>query len=136
MKKSYKILFVDDDALFRQEMSELLKQQGFDVTESVGEKEAEELIEKNSYDLAVINLIMEYADSGFRLCYHLKKRHPKMPAILCSGINNESGMSFSMESEAERSWIKADSFLNKPIRFEQLLAEIETLLGCSAAPRH
>jgi DNA-binding response OmpR family regulator len=113
-----------------------LRDSNFDVIEAESEKLAEELIAKEKFDLAVVNLRMEYADSGFRLCYHIKKKYPDMPTILCSAINSEIGMSFSMESEAERSWIKADSFLDKPIRFEQLLAEIESHLGCGAAAHH
>jgi len=130
MPKKYKILFVDDDAVFRSSMSEELRQSAFEVIEAESEKQAEELFAKEKFDLAVVNLIMEYADSGFRLCYHIKRQHPEMPIILCSSINSQIGISFSMESEAERSWIKAESFLDKPIRFEQLLAEIESHLGC------
>ena len=34
-----------------------------------------------------------------------------------------------MATEEERSWIKADALLAKPIRFEQLKAEIDRLCG-------
>ena len=59
-----------------------------------------------------------------------------MPAILITAINNEMELHFTMESESERAWIKADSMLNKPMRFEQLLYEVQRLLGCEEAVHH
>jgi len=38
-------------------------------------------------------------------------------------------MKFDASTKEERSWIKADLFLSKPIRHEQLLREIKRLLG-------
>jgi hypothetical protein len=47
--------------------------------------------------------------------------------MLSSSIS-EFGIEFSLESPAERSWIKADAMLNKPIRTEQLLQAVRRLL--------
>lgn len=128
--KHYKLLFVDDDQDFRLDYSTQLREQGFTVVEAESETAAEELLKKENFDLAIVNLVMEHADSGFTLCYHIKKQFAEMPVILETGVNCEMGLSFSMETESERSWIKADAFLNKPFRFEQLLYEVQRLLGC------
>ena len=133
---NYKILFVDDDADFRSDYSQQLRDAGFTVVEAEGETPAGELLRKDKYDLAIVDLVMENADGGFTLCYHVKKSNPEMPTILITGINSEAGLHFAIESEAERSWIKADSMLNKPMRFEQLLFEVKRLLGCEEAPAH
>jgi len=47
---------------------------------------------------------------------------------MLSGSVREFGIEFSLESNAERSWIKSDVLLNKPIRSEQLLQAIRQLL--------
>lgn len=133
---NYKILFVDDDPDFRSEYSQQLRDAGFTVVEAEGETPAGELLRKEKFDLAVVDLVMENADSGFTLCYHIKKATPEMPTILITGINSEMGLHFSTDSESERSWIKADAFLNKPLRFEQLQYEIRRLLGCLETPGH
>jgi len=133
---NYKILFTDDEADFRSECAQQLRDAGFTVVEADGEEAAKELFQKEKFDLAVVDLVMENADSGFSLCYHLKKSFPTMPTILITGINSEMGLHFSTESKSERSWIKTDAFLNKPLRFEQLLYEIQRLLGCLETGHH
>ena len=132
----YKILFVEDDPDFRTEYANQLRGVGFTVVEAEGETSASEIIRKEKFDLAIVDLVMENADSGFTLCYHLKQSFPDMPTILITGINNEMELSFTMESKAERDWIKADALLNKPLRFEQLQYEIKRLLGCEDSSTH
>lgn len=135
MNKKYKILFVDDNVEFREQYAARLREAGFEVFEAEGDTQAYELIKNDVYDLAILNLMMEYADSGFTLCYHMKKAFPNMPILLCSSINNEMDMAFTLETDEQRAWIKADGFLNKPLRFEQMLSEVEAHLGI-AAPNH
>ncbi len=133
---NYKILFVEDDADFRTEYAQQLRDAGFTVVEAEGETPAGEFLRKDKFDLAIVDLVMENADGGFTLCYHIKKANPDMPTILITAINSEIELHFSIESESERSWIKADSLLNKPMRFEQLLFEVNRLLGVEEAPSH
>lgn len=71
---------------------------------------------------------MENMDGGFALAYHIKKKDPKIPVIIASGVTSETGIEFDAKTDEEKSWIKADAFLAKPIRFEQLEKEINTLL--------
>lgn len=128
--KNYKLLFVDDDPDFRAENKPALEKLGFTVVEAESAADAEEKIAAEKFDLAIVDLMMEKADSGFTLAYKIKKAHPETPIVMVSAVNSEMGLHFSLETAAERSWIKADAFLNKPLRFEQLEYEIERLLGC------
>jgi CheY-like chemotaxis protein len=79
-------------------------------------------------DLAVVDVMMEHPDAGFTLCHHIRKRDPSIPVILVTSVNSESGMDFEAGTDEERSWIQANAFLAKPIRFEQLKREIDRLL--------
>ena len=72
--------------------------------------------------------MMESDDSGFILCYELKKKYPDVPVILATAVSRETGMSFSLDSEKDKSWIRADRYLEKGIRAEQLDQEIMRLL--------
>ena len=129
---AYHILLVDDDPDFRMKTKLALQNSGFLVTEAEGEQQAYEQARRKTFDIAIVDLIMENSDSGFTLCYHLKKDYPNMPLILLSSSSSDMDIEFSMESAGERSWIKADMLLNKPIRFEQLLYAVQRLLGCLA----
>ena len=118
------VLLIDKDPDLRLKTKQLLQSAGYSVTEAEGEKQAYEVARNNKFDVAVVDLILENADSGFTLSYHFKRDYPEMPIILLSNSVSEFGIEFSLESDSERSWIKADALLNKPIRSEQLLQAV------------
>jgi len=51
-----------------------------------------------------------------------------VPIIIATAVTAETGMSFDVRTEEERKWIKADLFLDKGIRADQLQREINKLL--------
>lgn len=51
-----------------------------------------------------------------------------MPIIIASAVTAETGMIFDVASQQEQDWIKADLFLDKGIRMDQLHKEINKLL--------
>jgi CheY-like chemotaxis protein len=122
------VLLIDDDPDFRQQAKQSLQDAGYSVTEAEGENQAYEIARNKKFDIAVVDLILENSDSGFSLSYHFKKDYPKMPIVLWSSSVSDCGIEFSLESASERSWIKADALLNKPIRTEQLLQAVRRLL--------
>jgi DNA-binding response OmpR family regulator len=122
------ILVVDDDIDYLHQQQVRLEAAGYQVMIAEGQKQAEDLLEQRLPDLAVIDLMMENQDGGFTLCYHIKKKRASIPVIVVSGVESETGLEFDAATSEERSWIKADRFLAKPVRFEQLLGEIERLL--------
>jgi two-component system, OmpR family, response regulator len=122
------ILIADDDADFLLQMKLLLTNLGFQVVAVDSQKEAEKSIEHAKPDLAIFDLMMENEDSGFTLCYKLKKKYPEVPIIIATGVSAETGMSFGISSDDERRWIKADLYLEKGIRSDQLHREINRLL--------
>ena len=101
---------------------------GFDVITASSQKEAEYIIEKTRPDLAIFDLMMEKEDSGFTLCYKMKRKYPEVPIILATAVVSETGFSFRLITETDKQWIKADLYLEKGIRKEQLHKEINKLL--------
>lgn len=128
MKKQKSILLVDDDIDYLFQMKFQLERFGFKVIAAESQREAEELIETIKPDLAIIDLMMENEDSGFILCFKMKRKYPDVPIILATAVSAETGMSFGISSQDERKWIKADLYLEKGIRPEQLENEIKKLL--------
>jgi CheY-like chemotaxis protein len=123
-----KVLVVDDDADVLFQTAELLKQSGFDVDTADGEKSAMEKLGASVYDLAVLDLMMENMDSGFILSHRIKKLTPNTKVIIMSAVTKDTGFNFSSDTREEKTWIKADSFINKDMRFEQLIGEISRLM--------
>lgn len=128
MKKQKSILLVDDDMDYLFQMKFQLERFGFKVIAAESQREAEDLIETIKPDLAIIDLMMENEDSGFILCFKMKRKYPDVPIILATAVSAETGMSFGISSQDERKWIKADLYLEKGIRPEQLENEIKKLL--------
>ena len=129
MKENHRtILIVDDDTDCLAQLELQVKRLGFDVVTATSQKEGEEAIAATRPDLAIIDLMMENKDSGFILCYKMKKQFPDMPVIIASAVTAETGLRFGVETEDERRWIKADTFIEKGIRPDQLEREINKLL--------
>jgi len=122
------ILIVDDDADYLFQMKLKVQQFGFDTITADSQKEAEQIMATTKPDLAILDLMMENDDSGFILSYKMKKKYPDVPIIIATAVTAETGMSFDVRTEEERKWIKADLFLDKGIRADQLQREINKLL--------
>jgi CheY-like chemotaxis protein len=127
------VLLVDDDPDFLYQQKCQLEAAGLTVLSAENEKQAETVLATVRPDLAVVDLMMDNVDGGFTLCYHLKKRDPTIPVILVTSVNNETGLNFDAADPEQQAWIKADAFLSKPIRFEQLKKEVDRLLGAAVS---
>ena len=119
---------VDDDIDFLTQHRVYLESAGYRVVTAQGQRQAEELLKTTKPDLAMVDLMMEHVDGGFALCYHIKKMDPAIPVILVTAVSSETGLEFDASTKEERSWVKADVMLAKPVRFDQLKREIERLL--------
>jgi two-component system, OmpR family, response regulator len=129
MKRSdFTILVADDDPDYLFQTISNLERSGFRTVAAGSQAEAESYLSRFRPDLAIFDLMMENDDSGFTLCYKLKKNYPDVPVILATAVARETGLSFSLDSESERNWIRADRYLEKGIRAEQLEMEVTKLL--------
>ena len=129
MKKSnFTILVADDDPDYLYQTISNLERSGYRTVAVESQSEAELYISKFRPDLAIFDLMMESDDSGFILCYKIKKKYPDVPVILATAVSHETGLSFSLDTDHEKSWIRADLYLEKGIRAEQLDQEIMKLL--------
>lgn len=122
------ILIADDDADYLFQMETMVKSLGFRVKTAESQAEAEKILEETKPDLAIFDLMMEQEDSGFILSYKAKKKYPGLPIIIASAATAETGFTFDLFSDTDRHWIKADLYLEKGIRIDQLHREINKLL--------
>jgi DNA-binding response OmpR family regulator len=126
--KKKKILLVDDDTDYLFQLNIALQDMGFEVITADTQKEAENIIDKVKPDLAILDLMMENQDTGFILCHIIKNKYPDVPIIIASAVTAETGLLFDVDSEDDKEWIKANLFLDKGIRKDQLQKEINKLL--------
>ncbi len=128
MSEKRTVLIVDDDPDFLVQQRTGVEALGYEVVSGESRQEAERILDELKPDLAIIDVMMDEMDGGFVLSYSIKQRYPDVPVIIVSGVTSESGIAFDAATDEEKSWIKADAFLAKPIRFEQLKQQVERLL--------
>lgn len=127
-KNKKTILLIDDDYDYLIQQKTMLEGEGFNIITAEGEEQTRKILDSSSFDIAIVDLMMEGMDSGFMLSYELKKKFPEVPVIMVTAVTNQTGLVFDSITDSEKKWIKADSVFSKPIRTEQLIKEIQRLL--------
>jgi len=122
------VFVVDDDVDYILQLKTMIENMGFNVVTACGQKEAEDMLDGVNPDLIITDLMMENMDSGFILSHRMKRMFPAVPIIIVTALTSETGMSFNLENEGNKDWIKADLYLEKGLRADQLHREINKLL--------
>ncbi len=116
------LLFVEDDALIRTMVRELLAGQGYRVLEAPSGEAALQALERHTgeIDLLVTDVVMP-GMGGRELWERLKKRRPRLQVLFTSGYTEDLTIQGPGREEGR-------SFLPKPYTPHELLARIRSLL--------
>ncbi len=117
MARKFRILCVDDEETPLLLRKLLLQKAGYDVITARTAEEALRIASSNSVDLVLSDYLMPGV-TGAQLACQFKARHPHLPVVLLSGVNE-------IPSDAGI----ADSFLSKVEGPERLCQEIASVLG-------
>ena len=120
MESRKKILLVEDDDSLGYLLTEYLKMKGFDIKLSKNGVMALRDIEKNQFDLAILDVMMPEMD-GFTLAEKIKSKYPEIPFIFLTAR--------SLKVDVLKGfYLGAIDYLKKPIDEEELVVRINTLL--------
>ena len=122
------ILLVDKDNLFVEQMRQRFLSLGYRILVARTQAEAERIIESTRPDLVVTEVILDRQDGGFCLAWVVKNKYPDVPVIIVSSVTWHTGLYFNLSTPEDRNWIKADYFIDKPIRSEELESAVLTSL--------
>lgn len=125
------VLIVDDDSIARLFVQAVMENAGWQTFEGVDGAEAVELAESRKPDLIILDVSMPVMD-GFEAFRRLR-RNPetaKIPIIMLTGINNDSGMKYTPE-EMERLFgvERPEGFVDKPVDANFLLTSVMGIVG-------
>lgn len=126
MTDKKKVLIVDDDPDFLEQMDMMFQAKGYQTRTSPGRKEAEAVLEEYQPEIAVIDLMMENDDDGFVLAYRLKRKLPECAVLMVTNVTGETGLEFPRVDDSA-GWISADAVFSKPVRFEQLEEQLRKM---------
>lgn len=119
---SLKILVADDSLTYRMSIKELLEDNEYTVFEARDGAEAIDILEDQTPDLAILDILMPHKD-GVEVCQYIKD-DPKLrivPVILLTSKDAKEDRLQGLDSGA-------DDYITKPFNEEELLAKIKSLL--------
>ena len=117
MKTGPRILLVDDEDRFRSNLAKMLTAQGLTVAAAASGLEAVEMLQRQPFDVALVDIRMPGMD-GLETLAHLKKLAPDLEVIMLTGHA-------SMEAAMEINRLGGYDYLLKPYPLEDLLLKIE-----------
>ena len=122
------VLLVEDDAMFRGLVREVLEAAGYEVLEAADPASARALSagHDGAVDVLVSDLVMP-GGNGAELAIEMRRAHPALRVILMSGYSGDALSSRQLDRST------ADTFLEKPFPIDELLRRIRLVL--EAPPR-
>lgn len=113
------VLVVDDDQNIRNLVSIHLKEEGFTVIEAENGQEALNILEKNTCDMAIVDIMMPVID-GYELTKDIREYYD-IPVILLTAKDQ-------IEDKEKGFLSGTDDYLVKPFEPKELLFRIKALL--------
>ena len=123
------ILIVDDDEDICMAVKALLESRDYVVETATTKEEGLRKLASVKPDLAILDVMMASWQDGFELSRQLKK-DPELkdiPILMLTGVENKTGFEFK-SAAGDEEWLPVESFLDKPVEPDVLLAEVEKLL--------
>jgi DNA-binding response OmpR family regulator len=123
-----RILVVDDDPELQDLVGFALKREGYEVTQAGDAFEGLEAIERQSFDLALLDVMMPKMD-GLMMLSRLREQNNDLPVIIMTALTTPETAINALREQA-------CDFLVKPFDLDQLTAAIEAAFKLSPREIH
>lgn len=120
-----KVLIAEDDPAVRKAVQRVLELENYDVTAVNDGQAALESLTKSRFDLAVLDVMMPFAD-GLTVCREARHRGVSVPILLLTARVEVGDRVAGLDAGA-------DDYLVKPFVIDELLARCRALLRRSGA---
>ena len=118
-----RILAVDDDSAIRELIADVLSETGLEVTTAASGEEALSLLEQESFDLVILDIMMG-GISGLEVCQLVRERIT-CPILFLSAKNDVKDVVAGLG-------LGADDYMTKPFALEELTARVQAHLRRAA----
>jgi len=132
MKEKKSILIVDDEALMRKNLTELLGEEGFAIFEAIDGEQAIEMVRTQQLNLILLDINLPKAD-GLAALVEIKRIAPAVPVIVFTAYGTSERAIRAMKTGAFDYLEKPfdlDEFLltiRRALNYSDLLTEVQTL---------
>ncbi len=114
------ILLVEDDRSIVRSLTNLLKDEGFEVSQVSTQSGALELLQARNFDIALLDVTLEEGN-GFAVCAAAQKMTPEMPVIFLTASDDEYSTVAGLD-------MGAVDYISKPFRARELVSRIRSAL--------
>lgn len=127
-KKDKKVLVIDDDMDFIEANKAVLEEGGYQVAYALNGQDGLAKAFSDRPHLIVLDVMMNTVDEGFDVARQLRKNPDtrNIPLIMLTAINQKSG--FPWKYDKDETWLPVDIFLEKPLKPNELLENVQRLL--------
>jgi len=131
MNEPPKILIIEDDIDLVAAMKKMLESKGYKALVAYDPEEGNEKLRQERPDLIILDVMFgsRGESKGFDFAQKMRsnKKIADIPVLMLTAINTERP-SFNFSPDTDGEFLPVDSFLDKPVRSEELLLKVEDLL--------
>ena len=131
MSEKQHILVIDDDPQLVETVTTLLESVGYRTSFAHQLDKGLELAKAGKPDLILLDVLFDFQSGPdgiqFSRQLHDDPDLRDTPVIMLSGV--KQAVEFPYEYEPDPTWMPVKAFLDKPVKPDRLLAEIEKVLG-------
>lgn len=119
MEKTKKILIIDDDMDFREQVKIILESKNYEVLEAEDGAKGLELIKRDKPNFIFLDVMMDEVDTGVRLADEIAALKPRPPVVIMSSYADAAKQIF------DTSTVPVKEYLQKPVKSEEILALVK-----------
>ena len=131
MNEKPNILIIEDDADLVAAMKKMLESKGHDVVVAYDPEEGNEKLRQNRPDLIILDVMFgsRGESKGFDFAQKIRtdKQTAGIPILMLTAINTEKPY-FNFSTDTDGEFLPVDSFLDKPVKSDELFLKVEDLL--------
>lgn len=125
-----KITIVDDDPDILKAIQYILENAGYSVLTAQSKDAGMEQLIAAKPDLLILDVMMSTWHDGFEMAREIKKDETlsRIPILMLTGVKGKTGIDFK-STAGDPTWLPVEGFLDKPVKTEALLEEVQRLLA-------
>ncbi|NOG53785.1 MAG: response regulator [Planctomycetes bacterium] len=117
------ILYVDDDADYREALRAILEAEGYSMIEAPTAEDGLATFRESRPDLVIVDLMMEEIDAGTHFVKELRALGSAVPVYMLSSVGDSLTMSTDYAS------LGLSGVFQKPINRDHLMSVLKSRLG-------
>jgi DNA-binding response OmpR family regulator len=131
MNEKPKILIIEDDTDLVAAMKKILESKGYNAIVAYDPEEGDEKLKLEKPDLIILDVMFgsKGESKGFDFAQKIRndKQIADIPILMLTAINTEKPY-FNFSPDTDGEFLPVDSFLDKPVKSDELFLKVEDLL--------